>query len=78
MVAGEEITGDAQSSSKTYSYDVDGNAVAMQDKKVGTTTPQDYLYAYDVHGSVSMLLNDGGSQVPMWAASCSATSIWGP
>ena len=33
----------------------------MQDNKVGATTPQDYLYAYDVHGSVSMLLNDGGT-----------------
>ena len=36
----------------------------MQDNKVGTITPQDYLYAYDVHGSVSMLLDDGGTSAP--------------
>lgn len=64
QVAGEEITGDSQSTSKTYSYDVYGNRIAMQDNKVGTTTPQDYLYAYDVHGSVSMLLDDGGTSTP--------------
>ena len=45
---------------KSYSFDAFGNRVTMTNKESGQTTPETFTYGYDVHGSVSMLVKDGG------------------
>jgi RHS repeat-associated protein len=45
---------------KTYSYDAAGHRLGMTDTPNGGT-PTPYTYGYDVHGSVSLLLNATGS-----------------
>jgi RHS repeat-associated protein len=45
---------------KEYSYDADGNRIALTREKDGS--PQrEFSYGYDVHGNVSLLLDDAGS-----------------
>jgi RHS repeat-associated protein len=45
---------------KTYSYDTAGTRIAMTNTPAGGAA-QDFTYAYDVHGSVSQLIADGGA-----------------
>jgi RHS repeat-associated protein len=50
----------AQLRTKTYSYDTAGTRIAMTNTPAGGAA-QDFTYAYDVHGSVSQLIADGGA-----------------
>lgn len=43
---------------KSYSYDAYGQRVGLANKKGSTT--KDFTYGTDVHGSISLLLNDAG------------------
>jgi RHS repeat-associated protein len=44
---------------KTYSYDAFGNRVGMTDER-GNRPAKEYSYAVDVHGSVSLLVDEAG------------------
>jgi len=62
LVTLEEFSGDAKSNSKTYSYDVYGNRISMRDDPMDQTKEdKDYTYGYDVHGSISVLLDKSGT-----------------
>lgn len=67
--AGSAPTGSQQLTTKSYSYDAWGNRIALSDDVTplgnGNPTGTDpaavpYTYAYDVHGSVSLLLTQAG------------------
>jgi RHS repeat-associated protein len=62
LVTREDMTGDSKSASKTYSYDAYGHRISMTDDPKDQTKPDEtYTYGYDVHGSVSMLLDKSGT-----------------
>ena len=46
---------------KSYSYDAWGNRIGMTDTAAGAANGNQYTYGYDVHGSVSMLINQAGT-----------------
>jgi RHS repeat-associated protein len=45
---------------KTFSYDAFGDRIAMTDKPAGSSQEKEYSYGNDVHGSVSLLIDDAG------------------
>lgn len=60
LVTQEAQTG-AVNKTKTYSYDVYGHRISLEDKNNTTGAPADlYTYGNDVHGSVSQLITDAG------------------
>ncbi len=54
-------SGNADTDTKTYSYDTYGHRIGVLDSKVasGVTTTTRSTYGYDVHGNVSLLVNEG-------------------
>lgn len=55
LVTQETRTGDPTTdTTKSYSYDAYGHRIALRDAPVAGT-PTNYIYSYDVHGSVSLL-----------------------
>jgi YD repeat-containing protein len=48
---------EGQTRTKTFSYDAFGNRIAMSDRPHGQTE-KEYTYGHDVHGSVSLLLDE--------------------
>lgn len=62
QVTREQQTGDdTRDATKTYSYDVYGNRISLtSDPNDTTKASQTYTYGYDVHGSVSLLLDQTG------------------
>jgi RHS repeat-associated protein len=59
LVTQEVLTGQV-AGTKTFSYDAFGHRVSMTDT-TETGSVKRYAYAYDVHGSASMLLEDTGT-----------------
>lgn len=55
----EDRTGSGPST-KTYAYDAWGRRVGMTNTPQGAQEER-FLYAYDVHGSVSLLVNEEGA-----------------
>jgi len=54
-----DVTKDA---TKSYSYDAYGHRISLRNDPVDPAKPtKDYTYAYDVHGSVSALVDEAGS-----------------
>ena len=45
---------------KTFSYDAFGNRIGMSDKANAGAQEKEYTYGNDVHGSVSLLVDDAG------------------
>ena len=62
LVASEEHRDPAGKPTKTksYAYDAFGHRIGMTDTPSGATSGKSYTYGYDVHGSVSLLLDDAG------------------
>jgi RHS repeat-associated protein len=63
LVAGETQTDPTGSplTTRSYSYDAWGHRIAMTDQPNGQASPDAFTYAYDVHGSVSLLIDDASS-----------------
>lgn len=66
LVTEEKQTGSATNlRTKTFSYDAYGHRITMNDRPTGTAPdgPEDapYSYGYDVHGSVSQLIDRAGN-----------------
>lgn len=66
--AGSSPTPAQELTTKTYSYDVWGHRIAVSDDATDLGAPgagdpaaKPYTYAYDVHGSVSLLLDEAGT-----------------
>lgn len=58
---GEKATGTA-TKERSYSYDADGERVAMEyENKEKGTAPKDFSYGQDARGNVSQLLDDAGT-----------------
>lgn len=63
LVTIEDMTG-GLSDKKTYTYDAYDHRISMVDDPAGTSVgPKTYTYGYDVHGSVSTLLDDATGTV---------------
>ncbi|HYO60731.1 MAG TPA: RHS repeat-associated core domain-containing protein, partial [Actinomycetota bacterium] len=62
LITMEDVTG-GLSEKKTYTYDAYDHRISMVDDPAGTTGPKTYTYGYDVHGSVSTLLDDSNATV---------------
>ena len=58
LVSGES----SPDSAKSYSYDSAGKRIAMS-KAPASGATENYTYGHDVHGSVSLLVNSGGTQM---------------
>jgi YD repeat-containing protein len=63
LVAGEAQTDPtgALLTTRSYSYDAWGHRIAMTDQPDGQASPDTFTYAYDVHGSVSLLIDESSS-----------------
>jgi YD repeat-containing protein len=57
--SGIESGGGSHTTTKSYAYDPFGNRVGMTNDPVGGTK-RSYDYAYNIHGSVSLLINEAG------------------
>ncbi|WP_185749187.1 Ig-like domain-containing protein [Humibacillus xanthopallidus] len=56
----EKQSGGTDPKTKTFSYDAYGHRISMSSQDNGTTKTDSFSYAYDVHGSVSQLVDDTG------------------
>lgn len=63
LVTQESQSGDVmKDATKSYSYDAYGHRISLRNDPVDPAKPtKDYTYAYDVHGSVSALVDEAGS-----------------
>ena len=59
-VTEEKQSGGSNPKTKTFSYDSYGHRISMSSTPNGSTQTDTFTYAYDVHGSVSQLVGDGG------------------
>lgn len=62
-MAQESQSGDStKDATKSYSYDAYGHRISLRNDPVDPAKPtKDYTYTYDVHGSVSALVDEAGS-----------------
>jgi RHS repeat-associated protein len=58
LVTSETFAGDRKSLSKSYTYDASGNRMSLTDTPADGGDTKTYTYGYDVHGSVSLLLEN--------------------